>query len=49
MNDLSKKENSALLKKKLLEEEKKNEVYLKVMKIFSDAELINIKKETNND
>ncbi len=47
--ELSKKENSALLKKKLLEEEKKNEVYLKVMKIFSDAELINIKKETNND
>jgi len=47
----SKKEKELILKKKLFENIKKNEIYKKVLKIFPDAELIDIKKniENNND
>ena len=47
----SKKEKELILKKELFENIKKNEVYKKVLDIFPDAELIDIKKniENNND
>ena len=40
-----------IFRKELFEKEKKNKVYKKVLEIFPDAELIDIKKniENNND
>ena len=47
----SKKEKNIILKKELLDNAKKSEVYQKVLKIFPDAELIDIDiiKEKNDD
>ena len=47
----SKKEKEKILRDKLLEKAKKSEVYKKVLEVFSDAELIDIKQnvEKNND
>ena len=47
----SKKEKNIILKKEFLDNAKKSEVYQKVLKIFPDAELIDIDiiKEKNDD
>jgi DNA polymerase-3 subunit gamma/tau len=47
----SKKEKDIILKKEFLDKAKKREVYQKVLKIFPDAELIDIDiiKEKNDD
>ena len=47
----SKKEKEKILRDKLLEKAKKSEVYKKVLEVFSDAELIDIRQnvEKNND
>ena len=47
----SKKEKNVILKKKLLENIKKSDFYKKVLKIFQDAELVDINsnKKKNND
>ena len=41
----SKKESNEIVKKKKIEEEKKTDEYKKILKTFSDAELIEIKKK----
>ena len=47
--ELSKKENNIILKKELMEKVKKSEIYLETLKIFSDAELVDVTQEKNND
>ena len=41
----SKKETADLVTKKIFEDEKKTEEYKRILKTFSDAELIEIKKK----
>ena len=49
--NLQKKKKNVIKKKELLENSKKSEVYKKVLKIFPDAELIDIdiNREKNDD
>ena len=45
----SKKEKEIILKKEILENAKKNEAYKKVLEIFPDAELYDIKLNKDKD
>ena len=51
IGDPSKKEKDIIIKKDFLDNAKKSEIYKKILKIFPDAELIdiNINKEKNDD
>ena len=51
IGDPSKKEKDIIIKKDFLDNAKKSEIYQKILKIFPDAELIdiNINKEKNDD
>ena len=47
--EISKKEKELIFKKDLLEKVKKNQIYKNILEKFSDAELIDIEIEKDND